>query len=138
MVRGRPVDQPGWSIAIEDPRLDGSPLAVIGISQGAVCTSSIARRRWQSDDGRSVHHLIDPRTGEPGGGGLRAVTVTADDPAWAEVWSKALFVEGQRDIGGLARARGLAAWWVEADGVLGMTPAARVRTTWTRQEDAPA
>ena len=83
-----------------------------------------------------VHHLIDPRTGEPGGDGLRAVTVTADDPAWAEVWSKALFVEGQRDIGRLARARGLAAWWVGADGVLDMTPAARVRTMWTRQEDA--
>ena len=138
VVRGRPVDEPVWSIAIEDPRLDGSTLAVIAVDRGAVCTSSVARRRWQSDGGRTVHHLIDPRTGEPGGGGLRAVTVAAGDPAWAEIWSKALFIEGQSDIGRLARVRGLAAWWVEADGVLAMTPAARVLTSWTRQEDAPA
>ena len=63
-----------------------------------------------------LHHLIDPRTGEPGGDGLAAVTVAGPDPAWAEVWSKALFVEGARSIAAAARSRGLAAWWVGGDG----------------------
>ncbi len=31
--------------------------------------------RWRAPDGRLVHHLIDPSTGEPGGAGLLAVTV---------------------------------------------------------------
>ena len=67
-------------------------------------------------------------------GGLLAVTVAGPDPAWAEVWSKALFVEGAATIASLARARGLAAWWVAADGTLEMTPAARIRTRWVRAE----
>jgi FAD:protein FMN transferase len=138
VIRGRPGDQPTWSIAIEDPWLDGPPVAVVAVESGAVCTSSVARRSWQTASGRTVHHLIDPRTGEPGGEGLRAVTVAAADPAWAEVWSKALFLEGRRGIAGLARARGLAAWWVDVDGELAMTPAARIRTSWTRDLDAIA
>ncbi len=135
VARGSPLDQSRWAIAIEDPGLDGSPLAVLAIAPGAVCTSSIARRRWHLEDGHVVHHLIDPSTGESGGAGLLAVTVAGTDPAWAEVWSKALFLEGRRRIGDLARGRGLAAWWVETGGELRMTPAARVMTDWTR---APA
>ena len=111
-----------------------SPVAVVALHDGgAVATSSVRRLRWERD-GRVVHHLIDPRTGEPGGDGLLAVTVAGPDPAWAEVWSKALFLEGRRGIGALARARGLAAWWVAPDGTLEMTPAGRVRTAWVAAE----
>ena len=49
---------------------------------------------WRPTGGR-VHHLVDPRTGEPARTGLIAVTVAAADPAWAEVWSKALFLAGR-------------------------------------------
>ena len=56
--------------------------------------------------------------------------VDAPDPAWTEVWSKALFLEGQRGIGPRARSLGLAAWWMRTDGTLEMTPAARERTVW--------
>ena len=129
---GRAPDGQPWQIGIEDPGGATDPLAVISLSNGAVCTSSIARQRWIAPDGRAVHHLVDPRTGEPGGEGLQAVTVGSDDPAWAEVWSKALFLEGPQRIGEVARRLGLAAWWIEADGTLRMTPAARQRTTWTR------
>ena len=81
-----------------------------------------------------MHHLLEPRTGEPGGSGLAAVTVSGPDPAWAEIWSKTLFLEGAARIGGRARAEGLAAWWVCDDGSLEMTPAARERTAWVRGE----
>jgi len=128
---GRAPDGQPWQVGIEDPGGATDPLAVISLSNGAVCTSSIARQRWTAPDGRAVHHLLDPRTGEPGGDGLQAVTVAADDAAWAEVWSKALFLEGPQRIGDTARRLGLAAWWIEADGTLRMTPAARLRTTWT-------
>ena len=84
---------------------------------------------------RVRYHLVDPATGEPADGGLLAVTVAAADPAWAEVWSKALFIAGHRRIADEARTRGLAAWWMDEDGRFEMTPAARQRTTWVAGED---
>jgi thiamine biosynthesis lipoprotein len=124
-----------WLVGVEDPLGRQEHLAVIGVERGAVTTSSVAIHRWATSDGRTVHHLIDPRTGEPGGDGLLAVTVAGPDPAWSEVWSKSLFLAGARAIAGLARGRGLAAWWVREDGDLEMTPAARARTTWVSGED---
>jgi len=136
LATGRPPEGDGWRIGIEDPDRDGDPLAVIEIPGGAVVTSSTSVRHWTSPDGDPVHHLIDPVTGAPGGGGLRAVTLHGTDPAWAEVWSKALFLAGPGRIADEARARGFAAWWVEADGSLHMTPAGRAVTLWTRESRA--
>jgi FAD:protein FMN transferase len=122
-----------WRIGIEDPAGGDDPLAVVAIRDGAIATSSIRRLRWTSD-GRDRHHLVDPQTGEPADDGLLAVTVAATDPAWAEVWSKALFVAGRAAIAAEARSRGLAAWWVGVDGCLEMTPAARQRSIWVAGE----
>jgi thiamine biosynthesis lipoprotein len=124
-----------WSIGIEDPAGGQEPVAVAVLDRDqAIATSSVRIGRHLDADGRPVHHLIDPRTGEPGGQGLAAVTVAWSDPAWAEVWSKALFLEGARGVAGLARRRGLAAWWVSIEGQLSMTPAARQQTSWVRAE----
>ncbi len=136
VVRGeRPGGGP-WQVGIEDPAGGNDPLAVISATGGAIATSSTAVRNWTSPDGAPAHHLVDPRTGEPGGEGLVAVTVTLADPAWAEVWSKSLFLAGRRAIGEEARRRGLAAWWVEEDGSLHLTPAAREQTAWTSADRA--
>lgn len=127
-----PMD--GWSIAVEDPLGAEQPIAVCRLASGqSIATSSVRVARHPGIHG-DVHHLVDPRTGGPGGDGLLAVTVAWDDPAWAEVWSKALFLAGAAGIADEARRRGLAAWWVEADGTLRMTPAARAVTTWVRDE----
>ncbi len=122
-----------WLVGVEDPAGGVDPLAGIAVEHGALATSSVRLRSWVSN-GRRVHHLVDPRTGEPAAGGLRAVTVHGPDPAWAEVWSKTLFIEGRERITSIARSRGLAAWWVADDGMLEMTPAARERTTWVEGE----
>lgn len=123
-----------WQVGIEDPSGGEQPAAVIrGVGRWAVATSSSSRLRWERD-GRTVHHLIDPRTGESGGAGLRAVTVSGPDPAWAEVWTKALFLDGATEIAAAARRRGIAAWWLTEDGRFEMTPAARLRTTWVAAE----
>jgi len=131
-------DGAGWRIGIEDPAGGTVPVAVLeaGGAPFGVATSSVRRARWRGPDGREVHHLIDPSTHEPGGEGLLAVTVAAADPAWAEVWSKSLFLEGAAAIGDVARHHGLAAWWVTVEGELRMTPAARPRTTWVASEAA--
>jgi thiamine biosynthesis lipoprotein len=133
IARGNAPEGGPWMVAIDDPS-GGEMPAVVALRDGAICTSSIAVHRWRTDDGRDVHHLLDPRTGEPGGAGLASVTVSGPDPAWAEVWSKALFLEGAARIGPRARAMGLAAWWVRDDGSLEMTPAARQGSAWVRGE----
>lgn len=132
-AHGRGPDDGPWRIGIEDPTGGEPPLAVVTVEDGAIATSSLRRGRW-SAEGRERHHLIDPETGEPADGDLWAVTVAGPDPAWAEVWSKALFIAGRQAIAAEARARGLAAWWVGGDGTLEMTPAARLRTTWVAAE----
>jgi thiamine biosynthesis lipoprotein len=133
VVRGVDPDGQPWPLGIEDPTGSVEHVAVIAVTDLAVATSSVGVHRWTTG-GRTVHHLIDPRTGEPAASGLSAVTVAGPDPAWAEVWSKVLFVGGRSSIAAEARARGLAAWWVADDGVVEMTAAARALTTWVHQE----
>ena len=131
-ARGHGPDGGPWQLGVEDPT-GGEDLAVMAVSDRAVATSSIRVHSW-SVDGRAVHHLLDPRTGEPADSGLLAVTVVGPDPAWAEVWSKVLFLGGRDAIPGEARSRGLAAWWVADDGILEMTAAARALTIWVAAE----
>ncbi|HET7521173.1 MAG TPA: FAD:protein FMN transferase [Candidatus Limnocylindria bacterium] len=119
-----------WHIGIEDPADPAQLLAVVALSSGALATSSTSLRAWTTRSGMAAHHLIDPRTWLPAESGLLAVSVAHSDPAWAEIWSKALFVGGAGTIGHEARSRGLAVWWVEADGRLHRTPAAATSTTW--------
>jgi thiamine biosynthesis lipoprotein len=129
VTSGEPPEGGPWRVGLEDPSGGEDQLAVMASWDGAVATSSVRRRHWVADD-HAVHHLIDPHTGEPGGDGLLAVTVAGPDPAWAEVWSKTLFLEGRSGIAAHARRRGLAAWWIAEDGAMEMTPAGRARTLW--------
>jgi thiamine biosynthesis lipoprotein len=123
-----------WMVAIEDPAGQDQGPVVVALSDGALATSSVRVHRWQDAGGGSDHHLLDPFTGRPGGDGLLSVTVAGPDPAWAEVRSKELFVAGSTRIAHLGRSLGLAAWWIDGSGHLGMTPAARLRTAWVADE----
>jgi thiamine biosynthesis lipoprotein len=131
--RDRVADGPdgaGWQIGVEDPLNPGELNAALQVrGTTAVCTSSIARLRWRHGE-EEVHHLIDPRSRRPGGEGLLAVTVVGRDPAWAEVWSKALFLHG---LGGIAQAaKGHKALWISRDGALHVTDEALGDVFWQR------
>lgn len=118
---GSAPDGGPWRIAVEDPGGGATPVAVLQLGDLACATSSTRVRRWRAG-ATEVHHLLDPRTGLPGGGGLAAVTVVAHDPADAEVWSKVLFLAGRDGIAERSRAERLAALWIDADGTLDYTP----------------
>ncbi|MET3803301.1 thiamine biosynthesis lipoprotein [Nakamurella sp. UYEF19] len=133
-TRGSGPEGAGWRAAIENPLITGQaahrePIAVVDTSDRAVATSSVRLRHWKVGD-REVHHLIDPRSGGPAASKLAAVTVIHEDPAWAEVWSKSLFVAGAVEILGLAESRALAAIWVELSGRIGVSPAAAPSVLW--------
>jgi thiamine biosynthesis lipoprotein len=103
-VRGPAPDGGEWRIGIEDPR-GGPPLAVVGLSDGAVATSSRARRRWLGDGGE-LHHLVDPLTGTSACTPVLAASVVAAEGWRAEVLAKAAFLDGL--VGRAGTALGLA------------------------------
>ena len=95
-VWGTPPDSApgsGWAIGVDDPFTVGS-VAVLGLADGGVATSSRLLRRWTGASGKPSHHLIDPRTGKPADSGLATVTVVAARAWQAEMLSKAVFVTG--------------------------------------------
>ncbi|MEO9180911.1 MAG: FAD:protein FMN transferase [Acidimicrobiales bacterium] len=118
-----------WRISVEDPLSGPFPVGVVQVRDRAVTTSSIRLRHWRAD-GTPVHHLIDPRTLRPGGDGLSAVTVVGHDPAIAEVWSKALFLEGATGIALAASTREIAALWIYEDGSLDASPTMEDYLIW--------
>jgi len=131
VCRGRAADGGPWRVGVEDPSDPTLPVAVLEVENSAVATSSVRIRAWQVA-GQDVHHLIDPRTGQPGGDGLAAVTVLDPDPGMAEVWSKTLFLTGRRGVRTSAEHLGLAALWVDENGVLGWSPSMAAAIAWSR------
>lgn len=123
--------EPADSAAPTGPTAPAGPVAVLALSDRAVTTSSIRLRRWRSG-GQMVHHLIDPRTGRPGGAGLLSVSVVGDDPAGAEAWSKALFLAGRKGIAELAHRRQLAALWIDDRREVSLTAAMGRYVRWQR------
>lgn len=128
---GSAPDGDPWKIGIEDPFGDPHPVMVLAVSDRAVTTSSTRLRRWHHGD-EEFHHLVDPRSGRPGGKGLTAVTVVGEDPASSEVWAKALFLEGSADIANLARRKALAALWIAQDGSVAMSAPMERFVCWSR------
>jgi thiamine biosynthesis lipoprotein len=114
-LAGETPDGGPWRVAIADPRDPGSTLATLALDAGGVATSGRDRRRF--GPGRSLHHLIDPATGEPAAAGPLTVTVVAPDPADAEAHATALAVSPQHDVDAhLSRFPHLAALYVPEDG----------------------
>lgn len=83
----------GWTLAIEHP-LAASPIALVGLVEGAVATSSVLRRVWNRD-GKQRHHLIDPSTGEPSESDVALASVIAGEAWMAEVLAKAAVLRGR-------------------------------------------
>lgn len=119
----------GWRIGVEDAATGAPHVAVLEVHDLAVATSSTRIRRWYKG-GRPVHHLIDPRNGEPAKGGLASVTVVHRDPAWAEVWSKALFLSGLDGIERRATRGDLAALWIDYRGTVASSTAMHPHLLW--------
>ena len=130
-VGGVGPDGDGWHVGVEDPADPSQLVLVLDLVDTGCGTSSTRLRRWRVG-GAPVHHLVDPRTGRPGGGGLSAVTVVTTDPAWSEVWSKTLFLSGAAEIRARAERLGLAAAWVEEDGTVGTTSELDPMVIWRR------
>jgi thiamine biosynthesis lipoprotein len=82
----------------------------------AIATSSTVSRRWVQG-GRSMHHVLDPRTGQPARPVWRSVTVAAATCLHANAVTTASLVRGERAVDWV-RGLGLPARFLRHDGVL--------------------
>jgi FAD:protein FMN transferase len=102
-VSGESPEGGPWVVAVADPRRAGETLAVLALKAGGVATSGRDARRF--GPAGSLHHLIDPETGESALGGPLTVTVVASDPAEAEVHATTLAIAGPREAEAHVAAR---------------------------------
>ncbi|MCC7366728.1 MAG: FAD:protein FMN transferase [Dehalococcoidia bacterium] len=100
----------GWQVEVDRP---GGGVAWGGVVRGAVATSTVLRRRWQTAAG-PAHHLVDPRTGLPAESGIAQATAWAPLTWVAECWAKAVVVGGA-EAAELARAAGVAVLGLDAE-----------------------
>ena len=115
---GAPDDSAGWQVRLAplpDPAsgLETARFTVI-LSDAGIATSGVDYRRWQRD-GQRLHHLIDPRTGQPTVNDIVSASVIAPDTITAESWAKAVLIAGS---GEQANRHGYAAMLVHQDQVV--------------------
>jgi thiamine biosynthesis lipoprotein len=123
-VAGQPPPG-GWVVRVADCA-DADPAdtgagPTVAIRAGGLATSGTAARRWKQA-GRDVHHLVDPRTGQPAAEVWRTVTVAAPSCVEANTASTAAAVVGSGAPRWLAERR-YDARLVAADGGVVMTGA---------------
>ncbi|HTZ43659.1 MAG TPA: FAD:protein FMN transferase [Jatrophihabitans sp.] len=105
-------DKSDWQVTIAEQAGTGGQQ--ISLHAGGLATSTTTVRRWLAGD-RPVHHIVDPRTGEPAGGRWRTVTVAAPSAVAANTCSTAAVVLGDAAEDWLAGQR-VAARLVGQDG----------------------
>jgi thiamine biosynthesis lipoprotein len=127
-VAGEPPSG-GWPVLVADQPEPSSPAPGSGpvgrsperssgqavrLAAGGLATSSVLCRRWRRD-GRVLHHIVDPRTGQPAAGPWRTVSVAAASCAEANAAATAAIIAGGQAAAWLA-AQGLPARLVAHDG----------------------
>ncbi|ARP70935.1 FAD:protein FMN transferase [Streptomyces pluripotens] len=99
-----PVPDGGWRIALADdhagPAADHGP--AVAVTGGALATSGVRVRTWRRA-GRTLHHIIDPATGEPAVPVWRTVSVAAATCVDANAVGTAAIVLGDRAVDWLRR-----------------------------------
>ena len=119
-VAGESPQGDAWTIAIEHPSIV-EPVALVGLHQGAIATSTTLRRRWNLD-GQVRHHLIDPATGQPSESDLELCTVIAGEAWIAEVLAKAVLLRGSKRAFDIIDGTGVQALTIDSDGTIRITP----------------
>jgi len=111
-----PGPRHGWAVGIASECTTGVDRAdqVVSIVGGGLATSGTTARTWVRD-GRRVHHIVDPWTGEAAEAVWSLVSVVAPTCVAANAWSTAAVVWGHDAVGNL-NARGVPARLVDAAG----------------------
>jgi thiamine biosynthesis lipoprotein len=100
VASGGEAPQGGWPVLIDDEHRPASrpsprsyPAQVVRLSAGAIATSSTTCRQWRRA-GKQMHHIVDPRTGQPAAGPWQAASVAAANCAEANAAATAAIISG--------------------------------------------
>ncbi len=89
---GRNGERP-WLVGIEDPFSSTQHVLTLTLDSLSLATSGTYKRRWTHQD-KTVHHLIDPRTGRPSTSDIVSCTVVHPSLVAAEVMAKTCLLLG--------------------------------------------
>ena len=100
-----PAPDGGWQIRVTDDQAAPAdePAETVAIRSGGLATSSTIVRAW-SRDGRTVHHIVNPVTGESAQSCWRTVSVAAATCVDANTASTAAIIRDARAPGWLEDA----------------------------------
>lgn len=95
-VFGSKADGSAWKVGIKNP-LDGgqSVASVLSLPGGLSVVTSGNYERYFVSGGRRYHHIIDPKTGCPGGGDVASATIVAASSMEADAMSTSAFLMGR-------------------------------------------
>ena len=111
VVTGRPVE-----IGIRNPfDPDGEPMGTLLLDNRCAVTSG-SYERFVRIDGRTFHHIIDPRTGYPSDSGLVSVTLVGRNATVLDALATASFILGPFHALPLLKRYGIEAIFIKADG----------------------
>ncbi len=92
-IGAKPGDK-DWVIGVQDPNEPtGAILGTVSIKNKSVVTSG-NYERYFIKDGVRYHHILDPKTGYPGGEGLASTTVISDRSIDCDALSTTTFLLG--------------------------------------------
>ena len=91
---GTKTDGSKWRVAVQNPQDTDQYIGVLSIQDKAVITSG-GYERYFEQDGKTYHHIIDPKTGYPAENGLISVTIVTADGTLADGLSTSVFIMGK-------------------------------------------
>ena len=91
---GTKPDGSKWRVAVQSPDDTEDYLGILSVEDKAVITSG-GYERYFEQDGKTYHHIINPKTGYPAENGLTSVTVVSEDGTLADGLSTSLFIMGK-------------------------------------------
>lgn len=97
---GKKPGNSNWSVAIRDPKTaDGNAgsIGTISMEGGQFVSTSGTYEKEFTQDGKTYHHLLNPKSGMPEDNGLVSVSVVCDNGALSDALSTACFVLGLDD-----------------------------------------
>ena len=92
-ARGAPDGLPGWQVEVSDPFSDTS-LVSLWLTDTTIVTSGVDFRRWETQEGRTQYHIVDPRTGHSVETDVLTATVIHPHAPTAEAYAKAIMLRG--------------------------------------------
>lgn len=103
-----------WRVGVQDPRHADRLITTINLSNASVATSGDYVRFFFLGK-RRIHHLIDPRSGEPAVENM-SVTIIADNSLTADALSTGIFVLGPEKGIRLLDSLGIPGFIITSDG----------------------